>query len=87
MAGRQEKRQERVRRRSALRSHPLTEEHKLADRVARGLVAGEDVRLVVGVDEHGNPVYADTAPDAVVEYMMTLPIRSRTRPRARFGSR
>ena len=85
MAGRQENNSHR--RRSAFRSHPLTEERKLADRIARGLVAEEDVRLVIGVDEHGNAVYADEAPESLVGYMMTLPVRSRTRPRARFGSR
>ncbi len=84
MAGRQE-RSKRFRRRSALRSHPLTEERKLADRIARGLVAEEDVRVVIDVDPQGNPVYANASSNELVDLMMTLPIRSKKRPRTRLG--
>lgn len=87
MSGREERRERGIKRRSALRTHPLTPERKLADQVARGIVPEDGVRVIIDVDKDGNPIYGEAAPaDGFVELFMSIPVRSRTRPRTRFGS-
>jgi len=65
-----------VSRRSALRQYPLTQEARAAE---LALKDGVDPRVIIGTDNHGQPIYAPV--DELIELVKQLPIRSRRRPR------